>query len=92
MIYQLLQGQVDLDPDDFVSRSSVTTTRGHSQKLSKSQALSRIRRNTLPIRAINDWNSLPPHVVQANSLTQFKSQLDLHWQKFQYYVPAQDLT
>ena len=81
MKYQLLQGQVDLDPDDSVSRSSVTTTRDHSQKLSKLQALSRIRRNALPIRAVNDWNALLPHVVHADSLTQFKSQLDLHWQR-----------
>ena len=51
----------------------------------------RIWRNTLPIRVINDWNALPPHVVQANSMTQCKSQLDMHWQKFQYYVTAQDL-
>ena len=76
-MYRLLQGQIDLDPVDFVSRSSVTTAIGHSQKLSKPQALSRIWRNALPITAINVWNALPTHVVHADFLTQFKSQLDL---------------
>ena len=91
-IYQLLHAGIDLDPDNFVSKCTLTSTRGHRWKLAKPQAASRIRRNALCIRAINDWNALPAHVVLADTLTQFKSQLDQHWHEVQFYVPTQDLT
>ena len=91
-MYQLLHAGIDLDPDDFVSKSSVGVTRGHYMKLAKPQAASRVRRNALSICALNDWNVLPPHVVLAETLTQFKSRLDQHWRSIQYYVPVQDLT
>ena len=70
----------------------MTTTRGHGWKLAKPQAASRVRRNALCVRAINDWNALPRHVVLAETLTQFKSRLDQHWQTIHYSVPTQDLT
>ena len=90
-MYQLLHEGVDLDPTDFVARSSMATTRGHHLKLAKPQAVSRVRRNALSIRALNDWNALPSHVVLADTLTRFKSQLDQHWRSIHYYVPIQDL-
>ena len=90
-MYQLLHGEIDLDPHEFVSGTQLTSTRGHSWKLAKPQAASRVRRNALCIRALNDWNALPVHVVLASSLSQFKSRLDLHWQDIHYHVPIQDL-
>ena len=91
-IYQMLHAGVDLDPDVFVARSTMPTNRGHCWKLAKPQAASRVRRNALCVRAINDWNALPHHVVLAETLTQFKSRLDKHWQSIQYSIPIQDLT
>ena len=91
-MYQLLHSDLDLDPDSFVSRRALDTTRGHRWKLAKPRAASRVRRNALCIRALNDWNALPPHVVLAETLTQFKSRLDKHWQNIQFFVPIQDLT
>ena len=73
-IYQLLYAGVNLDPDDFVARNSMSTTRGHETwKLAKPQAASRGRRNSLCVCAINDWNTLSRHVVLVETLTQFKS-------------------
>ena len=57
----------------------------------KQQAVSRVPRNALSIRALNEWNALPSHVVLADTLTRFKSQLDQHWRSIHYYVPIQDL-
>ena len=91
-IYQLFHAGLDLDPEDFVSMIKRANSRGHNWKLAKPQAVSRFRRNTLFVRAINDWNALPPHVVHVETLTQFKSQLDRHWQFLHYYLPIQDLT
>ena len=92
VMYQLLHAGIDLDLDNFVSKSSVGVTRGHYMKLAKPQAVSRVRRNALSIRTLNDWNALPPQVVLTETLNQFKSRLDQHWHSIQYYVPIQDLT
>ena len=91
MIYQLVHAGIDLNPDEFVSKATMATTRGHSWKLAKPQAASRIRRNALCVRAINDWNALPPSVVLADTVNQFKSRLDQHWRSGIYFVPIQDL-
>ena len=85
--YQILNGELDIEPGQFFSLASVTTTRGHRWKLKKPQAASRVRRNTLAVRAINDWNSLPSHVVQSSSVSQFKSRLDKHWNDQAYIIP-----
>ena len=33
----------------------------------------------LTVRAINDWNAIPIHVVSASTVNQFKARLDTHW-------------
>ena len=87
VIYQLFNGGLDIDPDQFFSLAGATTTRGHSMKLKKPQAISRARRNTLVVRAVNDWNSLPRHVILPSSINQFKSNLDNHWKDLTYIIP-----
>ena len=77
-MYQIFNGGLDIQPDKFFTLAP-SGTRGHSMKLRKPQAMSRVRRWALAVRAINDWNGLPPSVIQASSLNQFKSRLDNHW-------------
>ena len=36
--------------------------------------------NQFSYRVINVWNSLPQHVVDAETLNSFKARLDKHWQ------------
>ena len=36
------------------------------------------------IRAINDWNSLPNHIVNAPTLNDFKNFLDSGWSTLLY--------
>ena len=47
--YRLMNGGLDVDPDEFFSLAGNTTTRGHPLKLKKPQATSRVRRNTLAV-------------------------------------------
>ena len=86
-IYQMLHAGLDIDPDKFVTPAPTKTSRGHPWKLFKPHATSRARRQALNVRAINDWNSLPPSVVEAESLNSFKSRLDRHWIHVMHQIP-----
>ena len=86
-LYQILTGGLDVRPEKFVELAPGPGTRGHTMKLRKPQAQSRVKRNTLPVRAINDWNSLPPSVVLAPSVNLFKARLDEHWYRITHTIP-----
>ena len=85
-MYQVFNGGMDIQPDEFFSLAPSVGTRGHSMKLRKPQAHSRVRRCTFAVRAINDWNGLPPSVILAPSLNQFKAQIDNHWNRLLYTI------
>ena len=87
MIYMMMNGHIDIPMDEFFLPAHTARTRGHSMKLAKPQAQSRVRRNHWTIRAVNDWNSLPDHVVQAPSTNAFKNRLDDHWRAHIYDYP-----
>lgn len=89
-IFQLLHGGIDQDYAQFFHMDPNTRTRGHAWKLVKPNAVSRVRRNAFGCRAINDWNGLPPSVVGAQSLNEFKNRLDIHWAHIRYTIPDQD--
>ena len=90
MVYQLLHGGIDLDPQDFFTAGISRSTRGHAWRLIKPRAITRIRRNAFSVRVINDWNGLPPAVVSAETLNQFKNRLDRHWTHIAYTIPHED--
>ena len=85
--YQIIHADLDLQPDDFFSPATYASTRGHAWKLRKEQARLRVRRDCFSVRVLNDWNALPPDVVQAKSLNQFKSRLDAHWAGIRFHIP-----
>ena len=87
MMYKLMTGQLGLNKEDFVADPTSNSTRGHSLKLAKPRAHSRVRRNHLPVRAVDDWNSLPDAIVRSTTTNQFKNQLDKHWVELQYDIP-----
>ena len=66
----MMHGRLDLDPRIFLNTAVARDTRGHPWKLVKPRAASRIRRNAFSVRVVNDWNSLPPTVVNADTLNQ----------------------
>ena len=89
-VYQILNGCIDVQPNQFFKSATSAVTRGHGMKLLKPQATSRVGRNSLAVRAVNDWNALPSSVVLSSSLNQFKSRLDKHWGAVSHTIPDQD--
>ena len=55
------------------------TTRGHNYKLMKKRCSTTRRLKFFSMRVVNAWNSLPVHVVNAESVNSFKSRLDMCW-------------
>ena len=86
-VYQLLHGNIDQDPSQFIQLDPSTRTRGHRWKLVKPIAVTRARRAAFGVRIVNDWNSLPSQVVEAASLNQFKARLDSNWAHCMYDSP-----
>lgn len=89
-VFQILRGYIDLDPEQFFTIATHSRTRGHSWKLAKPVAVSRVRRNCFSVRIVTDWNSLPAAVVESTTTNQFKSRLDAHWALQKYDIPNQD--
>ena len=88
MVFMLMNGHLNMTKEDFFQAAPSSRTRGHSLKLAKPRAQSRVRRNHWSVRAINDWNSLPAHVVLAPSTNTFKNRLDDHWSSHLYDIPT----
>ena len=63
--------------------------RNNGLKLQLEYKSSTAKRHAFSFRAQKDWRSLPPEVVQSETLNQFKTRLDRHWihQKFDFYGP-----
>jgi len=90
MVFQLFHEGIDMDPAVFFQLAPASTTRGHPWKLLKPHAATRARHNSFGVCTINDWNQLPPRVVAAVTVNQFKARLDKHWVHLKYDVPIED--
>ena len=82
-VYKILTDKNRVDKGLFFPLAT-GPTRGHNFKIFKTRAVSELRRRSLSIRAVNDWNSLPASVVSAETNTAFKSRLDKHWESNQF--------
>ena len=51
------------------------------------RASKQARIQSFSIRTVNYWTSLPPEVVQAKSINQFKNLLDKHWEGRRFESP-----
>ena len=89
MTYKILTDKVNLEKESFFTLSSNRTNRGsHSLKLAKKKASKDTSLNKFSTRVVNDWNSLPSHVVMAPTTNDFKSKLDEHWKTEQFETPS----
>ena len=59
-------------------------TRGYNFKINEAFAKNKVCKHFFSIGLINDWNSLPPGVVNAVSLYSFKTKLDNIWSDKRY--------
>ena len=51
-------------------------TRGHGRKLRKERCLKDVKKFSFPHRIVDVWNGLPASVVNAKSVSGFKTELD----------------
>ena len=72
MIYQLLYNNLNVDSSELLTINSLSITSGQNYKLLNHNYL---QESFFTVRAINDWNNLPYHVIKAPSLNDFKNYL-----------------
>ena len=85
--YKIINGIDRLDKSKLFTPSPSTTTRGHRNKLYHPHAHKQVRRHSFSFRVLPDWNSLPPKVIESDTLNAFKRQLDDHWKELKYEIP-----
>ena len=85
--YKIINGIDRLDKSKPFTPSPTTTTRGHRNKLYHPHAQKQVRRHSFSFRVLPDWNSLPPKVIESDTLNAFKRQLDDHWKDLKYEIP-----
>jgi len=83
-VFKIMTGKERLQSDLFFVEAKGSSTRGHSYKLKIPLAKTRIRGHVFSSRVVKDWNSLPERIVMSESVNQFKSNLDRHWEHLWY--------
>ena len=80
-VFKILKGIDRLDPDQFLTMSAESNTRGHGLKMMKTFSRLGVRPNVFSQHVANNWNSFLAEVVESPTLNTFKSRLDTFWQK-----------
>ena len=76
-VFKIVQNINDISMDGLFEFSD-TQTRGNSKKLLKPRAFKTFRMNSFCVRSINNWNALSDHIVNSNTVQQFKTLYDRH--------------
>ena len=79
-MYKILSGKYDTAVTPRVNREYSSITRGNDLRLQKTRVTYDLRKYYFTNRALNNWNSLPNHVVLSDTVNMFKSRLDKFWQ------------
>ena len=82
--FKILNGYYDPATTKSFFCMCKTSTRGNSLKLSKKHVSTNHFANFFTNRVVNNWNSLPEHLVKASSVNSFKNLLDKHWSSYTY--------
>jgi hypothetical protein len=75
-VFKMIKGFDAIKYKDYFELASSGKTRGHSYKLIKKRCIGDLRKNFFTQRVVNSWNSLPQHVVDADTINSFKNRLD----------------
>ena len=78
-VFRIVKGIDRVAPDKLFTFSHHHMTRGHSLKLSKSTVRLDCRKYFFSQRIVSRWNNLPEHVIEAESVTDFKIRLDSYY-------------
>ena len=81
--YKIIHGLEKVNAEKFFKMADGDVTRGHSLKIYKPRMVKglRCRQEFFSQRVIDEWNKLPPQVVNAPSVNFFKSELENHWKR-----------
>ena len=71
--------QIDRIPFDAFFSYNTQPTRGHSYKLDKPRASTKLRQNSFSHRVIDLWNNLPEKAVNCKTINSFKNALEKAW-------------
>ena len=75
MIFKLINSFIDIDPSSIIQIQTNTITRGHSKRLLIDKARIDLRINLLKNRVASVWNNLDDNIVNAKTLSIFKSKI-----------------
>ena len=64
---------------DVLPLQGTTRTRGHKYTMYKRSSRLDIRKFSFTFRTVDQWNNLPDHVVDAETVKAFESRLDKIW-------------
>ena len=78
-VYKIINPKYDACTTVTLDFSKDSETRGNKHKLNQNHCKYNLRKHFFTIRIFVIWNSLPGHVVDANSINIFKNRLDNHW-------------
>jgi len=74
--YKIITGKENIKSENIFSLySNGPDSRGHCLKLATTRSRLELRRNFFSHRVISNWNSLPAHVMQADTVNSFKNRL-----------------
>ena len=82
-VYKLINHLNRVSPDPFFTLAN-SVTRGHDYRIFKQHCRTTSRLKFFTNRIVNQWNSLPQHVITSDSLNKFKNNLDQYWYKIRY--------
>ena len=85
-VFKIMTAVERISADDFFQKSN-TNLRGHEHKLYKRKSITSLRQHSFSRRVIDEWNSLPAHVVNSDSVDQFKNLIDKHYVPVMYDLP-----
>ena len=78
--FKIMTGKEKLSSEQFFHLSTIGyQTRGHSLKIAKQRTRLDLRKHFFSQRVVNEWNSLPQHVIEASTVNMFKNRLDKYW-------------
>ena len=80
-VFKIMKGFEDIDRERFFTLKKEVhryNTTGHDYCIHFKQPRTTMRKNYFDIRIQQDWNDLPPCVVNCQSISSFKKALDKH--------------
>lgn len=78
-LFKLIKGIDKVDYKKFFQLANNDRTRGHKYKIVKLRSRLEIRKHFFSQRVVNNWNSLPSYVVEAESVNSFKNRIDKYY-------------